>query len=123
MQVIPIEDSIVYIQPLFLQAEQTAIPELTRVIVAYSDKVEMEIDLETALLKVFGAQAPAETTATPAPGGGGVESAADAARAAQLYEEAVAAQKAGDWATYGSKLAELGRVLERLSSAEASAAP
>ncbi len=58
MQVIPIEDSIVYIQPLFLQAEQTAIPELTRVIVAYSDKVEMERTLEGALLKVFGQSAP-----------------------------------------------------------------
>ncbi len=68
MQVIPIEDSIVYIQPLFLQAEQTAIPELTRVIVAYSDKVEMERTLEGALLKVFGQTAPAETTSTAGPG-------------------------------------------------------
>ncbi len=122
MQVIPIEDSIVYIQPLFLQAEQTAIPELTRVIVAYSDKVEMEKTLEGALLKVFGQEAPAETTATPQPGGGGdTATTADAARAAALYKEAVAAQRAGDWSTYGAKIAELGRVLERLASAEASA--
>ena len=42
MLVIPIKDSIVYIQPLYLQAEQTAIPELTRVIVVYADRVEME---------------------------------------------------------------------------------
>ena len=56
MLVIPIKDSIVYIQPLYLQAEQTAIPELTRVIVVYADKVEMESTLEAALLKVFGQQ-------------------------------------------------------------------
>jgi uncharacterized membrane protein (UPF0182 family) len=114
MQVIPIEDSIVYIQPLFLQAEQTAIPELTRVIVAYADKVVMETDLETALLEVFGEVKPTETTATPGPG----EETADAAAAAALYREAVAAQKRGDWATYGSKLEELGRVLERMAAAE-----
>jgi uncharacterized membrane protein (UPF0182 family) len=119
MQVIPIKDSIVYIQPLFLQAEQTAIPELTRVIVAYSDKVEMESDLKTALLKVFGEQAPAEATATPGPdAGGGASSPADAALASRLYDEAIAAQKRGDWATYGAKLKELGRVLERLAAAE-----
>lgn len=117
MQVIPINDSIVYIQPLFLQAEQTAIPELTRVIVAYSDKVEMERTLEAALLKVFGQEVPAETTGTPSPGGsGGSGVKTDAATAARLYREAVEAQKAGDWATYGAKIGELGRVLERLAS-------
>lgn len=121
MLVIPIEDSIVYIQPLFLQAEQTAIPELTRVVVAYSDKVEMERTLEGALLKVFGQQAPAESTGTPTPGAPATT--ADARSAARLYREAVAAQRAGDWATYGAKIAELGRVLERLASTESTAKP
>jgi len=121
MQVIPIEDSIVYIQPLFLQAEQTAIPELTRVIVAYSDKVEMERTLEGALLKVFGQTAPEETSSTVEPSAGGGSPQADAAIAARLYREAVAAQRKGDWAAYGAKIAELGRVLERLASTEQTA--
>lgn len=120
MQIIPIEDSIIYIQPLFLQAEQTAIPELTRVIVSYSDKVEMERDLETALLKVFGEQAPPETTGTAPPPAAGAD---DAGTAAALYAEALAAQREGDWATYGAKIAELGAVLERMASAEGSATP
>ncbi|TLM84184.1 MAG: UPF0182 family protein, partial [Actinobacteria bacterium] len=64
MVVIPIKDSIVYIQPLFLQAEQTAIPQLTRVVVVYADKVAMESTLEGALLKIFGAESLAQ-----APGG------------------------------------------------------
>jgi len=123
MLVIPIKDSIVYIQPLFLQAEQTAIPELTRVVVAYADKVEMERTLEGALLKVFGQSAPPsqEGSGTAEPGEGGA--AGDAAAAARLYREAVAAQKAGDWATYGDKLAELGRILEGLAGAETTSAP
>jgi len=119
MLVIPIKDSIVYIQPLYLQAENTAIPELTRVLVVYADKVEMEKTLEAALLKIFGQSAPsAGTTETPSGGG----SKADAAAARQLFTDAIAAQRAGDWTTYGAKLAELGKVLDRLVSAESSAA-
>ncbi len=47
--VIPVEDSLIYVEPLYLQAEQSAIPELTRVIVAYGDVVVMEKDLPSAL--------------------------------------------------------------------------
>ena len=141
MLVIPIKDSIVYIQPLYLQAEQTAIPELTRVIVAYSDKVAMEADLATALTKVFGAQAAvavppgtgagatSSTTATtaPSPAGATTPSAGgDAAAARDLFQRAVAAQRKGDWAEYGRLLQQLSRVLDRMvasPSRGATAAP
>ncbi len=70
MIVIPIKNSIVYVQPLYLQAETTALPELTRVLVVYAEKVEMEKTLEAALLKVFGESVPSPTTTgTVAPGG------------------------------------------------------
>ena len=104
--VVPIEDSIVYIQPLYLQAEQTAMPQLTRVIVTYGDKVAMEPDLASALLAVFG-----EVVEEPQPGG----IAADPARAAELYERAIEAQRAGDWAAYGEYLEQLGAVLADLA--------
>lgn len=124
MLVIPIRNSIVYVQPLYLQATQSAIPELTRVIVAYADKVAMEPTLQAALLKVFGEQGTAEgsssgagdasagATATAGP----ASARDDAARAERLYAQAVAAQKAGDWAAYGARLKELGVVLKRLAS-------
>ncbi len=118
MVVIPIRNSVVYVQPLFLQAEETAIPELTRVVVAYADKVVMERTLEAALLGVFGETAPperADETQTAGPGGG--SAVADVNEAARLYREAVEAQRAGDWARYGERLAELGRVLEKLAGA------
>lgn len=124
MVVIPIGESIVYVQPVFLQAEQTAIPELARVVVAYSDKVEMQRTLEDALLRIFGqsAQPGTDATGTPsAPGDPGIQ--ADAATAARLYEQAVEAQQRGDWATYGQRLEELGRVLERLAGAETTSTP
>ncbi len=124
MVVIPIKDSVVYVQPLFLQAEQTAIPELTRVVVVYSDKVVMERTLEAALLKIFGeAPVTGSVEGTKTPGSEVEVPAADAATAARLYREAVAAQRAGDWATYGERIAELGAVLERLAGVGATMAP
>ncbi|MBN2822206.1 MAG: UPF0182 family protein [Coriobacteriia bacterium] len=112
--VIPIDTSIVYIQPLYLQAEKTAMPQLTRVIVAYGDKVAMEADLTKALAAVFG---DGPTTTTPSVDGGDtpVLTGDDALLAQELYLKAIEAQKSGDWAAYGSYLEQLGAVLERLS--------
>jgi uncharacterized membrane protein (UPF0182 family) len=126
MLVIPIKNSIVYIVPLYLQAETTAIPQLTKVVVSYSDKVEMENTLEGALLKIFGAEQPAGGTGsivTTGTAGGGATggAAATARRAAQLYQQAVAAQRAGDWATYGARIKELGNVLSQLAGQETTA--
>ena len=121
MLVIPLEQSIIYIQPLYLQSERTAMPELTRVLVIYSDRVEMASDLEQALLAVFGQEPAEEPTGTPEPG-----TAADVAEAQALYERAIEAQKAGDWAEYGRSIEELGRILSELvgdASGEATAAP
>jgi len=111
--VIPVDDSIVYIQPLYLQSEKTAMPQLTRLIVASGDKVAMEPDLKTALAAVFGSEAPtatADDSAGSVPGG-------DNALAKSLYEKAIAAQKAGDWAAYGKYIEQLGVVLGRMSTA------
>ncbi|MDZ4168354.1 MAG: UPF0182 family protein [Coriobacteriia bacterium] len=122
MIVVPIEDSVIYVQPLFLQAEQTAIPELTRVVVVYADKVEMERTLAGALLKIFGAEPPASSATTGSPDASGT-AAVDVTAAEALYREALVAQKAGNWALYGEKIAELGRVLQRLAGAETTQTP
>jgi hypothetical protein len=108
MLVIPLEDSLVYVQPLYLQASRTAMPQLTRVAVAYGDSVTMQPDLASALFAIFGADAP-----TPTPGAG-----ASVAEAQELYLKALEAQKAGDWAAYGRFVDELGAVLEALTGSE-----
>jgi len=113
MLVVPLEDSVVYVQPLYLQAEQTAIPELVRVLVIYADKVEMAVDLEAALLSVFGEGSAAEPGEPQVPGAPALP--ADAARAADLYGRAIEAQRAGDWAEYGRLIDELGEVLQELA--------
>ena len=53
MLAIPIEESILFIEPLYLKAESSEMPELKRVIVAFSDKIVMEKDLPAALERLF----------------------------------------------------------------------
>lgn len=58
--VLPVENSIVYIEPIFLQADAGAIPELRRVIVGYNDTIAMEETLLDALDVVFGESEPTQ---------------------------------------------------------------
>ena len=115
--VIPIKDSIVYIEPLYLKAQQSPLPELKRVIVAYSDRITMDVDLTSALMKVFGA-APAGSTSTTQTAQPGTPkgTAAELAQAQDLYAKAIAAQKAGDWASYGTYIKQLGNLLSKLAA-------
>ena len=117
---IPIGRSVLYVEPLYLQAQQSQLPELRRVIAAYGPRIVMEPTLEDAMRALIGASGgPAE----PGPGvGPGTAPAvadggeADLARQARsTYERAVAAQRRGDWAAYGEALEELGSLLEGLS--------
>src|SRR5712692_8778259 len=117
--VIPIEESLIYVQPLYLRAEGGRIPEMKRVVVAHQNQVVMEETLEAGLARLFGgAVEPATAAATPTgaarPGNG---RAADLARrAAELYQRAVEAQRSGDWARYGEELSRLGEVLRQLQT-------
>jgi hypothetical protein len=61
---IPLEQSLIYVQPLYLAAsEQGALPELRRVIVAYGNQIAMEPTLEQSLARIFGGRV---APATPA---------------------------------------------------------
>jgi uncharacterized membrane protein (UPF0182 family) len=57
LMVIPIEESLLYVRPLYLRAQQGRIPELTRVIVAYQNSIAMERTLDAALARLFSAEA------------------------------------------------------------------
>ncbi|PYP29885.1 MAG: hypothetical protein DMD49_12240, partial [Gemmatimonadetes bacterium] len=64
--VIPIEESLIYVQPLYLRAEGGTIPELKRVVVTHQNRVVMEETLEEGLARLFGgAVAPATAAAAP----------------------------------------------------------
>lgn len=123
--VIPIEASLLYVQPLYLRAQGGKIPELKRVIVAHNDRVVMEETLEEGLALLFGggtgtARPRSETRGASTTGASTGNDQAEAARAElvrqaqQHYDRARAAQRADDWATYGAEMRRLGEVLRRL---------
>jgi uncharacterized protein len=118
--VIPIEESLIYVQALYLRAEGGRIPEMKRVVVAYQNRVVMAPTLEAGLAELFGGQietAKALPTAVPGVAPSTDQRASDLARrASELYQRAIDAQRAGDWARYGDELARLGDVLRQLQA-------
>ncbi|HIK19458.1 MAG TPA: UPF0182 family protein [Leptolyngbyaceae cyanobacterium M33_DOE_097] len=109
--VIPIDQSLLYVEPVYLRAEQGELPELKRVIVAYDKAVVMEESLEQSLNAIFGVK-PAATMPPPV----GTEDLSTLRRSAlELYQKSQAALRQGDWSAYGRYQKELERVLQKLS--------
>jgi len=116
--VIPIDDSILYVEPLYIQSQnQNALPEVKRVIVAYKDQIAMEPTLEESLKKVFlgNATAPEIIEKTQEETKGSAEGQRELIiKAHDTYEKAVEAVKKGDWASFGKYMEELKEILKLL---------
>lgn len=116
--VIPIEKSLLYIEPLYLAAQSGSIPELRRVIVAYENQLVMEENLDIALQRLFGGRVQREAViqreAGPPPP---VSEAIDvnARKALEIYNRAQEFQHRGDWAGYGEELKKLENVLKEMA--------
>lgn len=114
--VIPYEGNVLYVEPLYLRAEQAQMPELKRVIVAYKNIIAMEETLDEALRQVFR-------------GGFSDKAAKDSAGLASLKElinaalatfnRSEQALSEPDWAAYGRHQKELKSILEQLKQTEA----
>jgi uncharacterized membrane protein (UPF0182 family) len=119
---IPIEQSLIYVQPLYLAAsEQGALPELRRVIVAYGNQIAMEPTLEQSLARIFGGRVAPVTTPgnATAAGSGPAPTAAEhaiAQRALDIYHRSQDALRRGDWAAYGAEQKRLEETLRELTT-------
>ncbi len=122
LMVIPIKESLIYVQPLYLRAVTGKIPELRRVIVVAENRIAMEPTLDASLARVFGNAPPG--AAEPKHILTGIPETDDkqAAMATQLsgqakmhYDRMLQSQRDGDWARFGEELKQLGSVIERLS--------
>ena len=120
--VIPVKDSLIYVEPIYLRAEQSELPEMKRVIVGYQDRIGIGLTLEEALYKVFGTRTPesAEFAAAEEPGGVtplAVFRVDDLIHKANNYfAEAQNRLKQGDFAGYGEYVDELKKVLSQLEA-------
>ncbi len=112
--VVPIENSILYVTPLYLRAESGQLPELKRVIAAYGDRVVMEDTLPEALGRAVQSGRAGRRIASqrefrcPASG--------PAREALDHYERAIERLKAGDWSGFGTELDALRPLLEKLNA-------
>ncbi len=113
--VVPIENSILYVSPLYLRAESGQLPELKRVIAAYGDRVVMEETLPAALAALFKESVPAG--ALPERPGASPSGPGDARAREALahYDRALDRLKVGDWSGFGAELDALRPLLEELS--------
>ena len=140
MLVVPVANAIMYIEPLYLAAQAGgALPQLKRVIVAYSDQVVMARTLDDALSQIFGTTistesaqalptlepqvkgeklvAPVKTAESPAPSAAGLQRVrALTQQANQQYQQALQLLKKGDWAGYGNEIKLLGQTLNQLAA-------
>ena len=111
---IPIEESLLYVQPLYLAAaEQGALPELRRVIVAHGNAIAMMPTLEESLATIFGAQVLA--TAVPRPASPRSDAAPSLAlQAWEAWTRAQEALRTGDLTRYGAEQKHLEEALRAI---------
>ena len=114
---IPIEKSLLYVQPIYLAAEQGSLPELKRVVVAFGNRIAMEETLDQALQRIFGAKSftdvpqPASAAATVTP----IKSDQTLARQAlDHFQRSQDLLKQGNWAGYGDELKQVENLLKEM---------
>ena len=110
--VIPIEESLIYVQPIYLRAEGGRIPELKRVIVAHENRIAMEKTMDLALESIFGGRVSGSkkstvpTTRIPTLNQNLIQ------QAKYHFDRAMSAQRDGNWALYGEEIRKLGEIFK-----------
>ena len=116
---IPIDDTVLYVEPLYLSAESRQLPELKRLIASTGDRVVMATDVQSLFSALFAQEArrPAVVTSAAAPstGTGPAPPSAPAgsnAEAVSHYRRAFEALNKGDWRTFGAEMDAMQRALQ-----------
>jgi uncharacterized membrane protein (UPF0182 family) len=132
--IIPVEQSLIYIRPLYVQATgANAVPELKKVIVAFGDRIAIRDTFQDALVAAFGA---APETLEEGPGGGAADDTTPTGpgdvssevrrlldQAAQAFAQADAALRAGDPVEYARKVQEGRQLFEQARQAATGNSP
>jgi uncharacterized membrane protein (UPF0182 family) len=118
--VLPMGDSILYVEPIFLQSTESSIPEFKRVILASQTRIAFADSVEQGLRQLLG-----EVGVPPPEGGGGLPTdvAGLVTKAQSLYDAAQAALAAGDLGTYQARIDDLKAVLAALAELVGAASP
>ena len=127
--VIPIENSLIYVEPIYLESANSSLPEVKRVIIYYNERIAYENTLAEALDAMFGEGAssgyeeitgptdtPSDDPEAPPVDNStlGLSELADLAN--EAFNNALDAQRNGDWAAYGEYLDELEGYLNQMAN-------
>ena len=115
---IPIEKSLLYVQPLFLAAEKGSLPELKRVIVAFGNQIAMEETLDQSLQRVFGGKASSEPSPMPASLKETLIDRSLAQRALEHFSRSQEFLRQGNWSGYGEEQKRLEAVLREMQQGQ-----
>ena len=113
--VIPLGNSLIYVEPLYIQSTSSSLPELKRVIVATTDNIAMAETFQQALAQLVGIAPPPGPTDPTVPGTDLTLS--ELSQALEIaYQSAQGALQRGDWAEYGRQQQELARLIQELQN-------
>ncbi len=109
---IPIEDTILYVEPIYIQSDtQSALPEVKSIIVSYGEQIVMEDTLEKALERLFIGE-----TQPTAPDGEERNLSELIRRAAELLDQTRESSGEGNWVEFGRNLQELEEIIRALEN-------
>ncbi len=109
--VIPIDGSLLYVEPIYLRAEQGELPELRRVIVAYDKEIVMRSSLEQSLIAIFNKEGSPPVSQPSQP----IEADSDLIKkAATIFQKSESARREGNWAEYGRYQEQLKEIFQQL---------
>lgn len=116
IMVIPIKNSLLYVEPIYVTAKNSAaLPEIKKIIVAYGDKVAMESTLHEALYVLFGMKEPTISS-------GNTEEITPDTLTRDIiakYEELILHSKNQNYKEFGDALDEMGKLISKLKEIKA----
>ncbi|MGV8981530.1 UPF0182 family protein [Clostridium sp.] len=113
--IIPIKNSLLYVEPMYLRAKgEKSIPEMKRIVVSYGDKIILADNIQTALEQIFDYASITNTSETEVSLNIDAKALENVKIAKDLYNKALKAQKNGEWAEYGKFIKELGDTLDKI---------
>jgi uncharacterized membrane protein (UPF0182 family) len=115
LHVVPLGESVVYMEPVFLAAENNAIPELRRFVVSDGQRVAMEETLAGAVASLAG-QSVGVASGEPESTGRPVDAGSLAGSAIEILDQAESRLREGDFAGFGEALERLRRALQSMDS-------
>ena len=130
--VIPINTSVLYVEPVYLEAQNSSIPEVKRIIMVYKDQIAYGETLADCIINLFGYDMNADSAVKPddssiIDGGGSEDEGGESdvpeamtqaeliAKAQEAFTNAQEAQQQGNWAAYGTYLDQLEDYLNQLA--------